>query len=305
MPAREPLFTHTDVKGDLEVTTVYAPSRRGARPVRRVTRSAGAASLAAGAFDQPAHQALSLLHRARACGVQRLSEVAFRKRLAKAAAAPPGGSGGTLAVIDSLIARGIVERRENLDRQGNVQNSFLAVTDAGETLLESLFGPISREPLAELARRIQEHLNSCRRREVEAMLRRQLDLARSGRNPVLDAGDAGSIAFVPRSEGSAYERIVEFFGFIGSRPAGEVWDFKEVSGRLHPGEKDSVKHLEGLRYKIAAVAEGETGLSLEDMGITGVHLLYWVPFHGDLRPDGLRLWGCVPALSTRDIRRVT
>lgn len=269
-----------------------------------MTPAAPVVTLPAGGLDQPARQVLLLLHRARAAGVQRLSEVALRKRLAKVAAAPAGVGGGTLALIDSMIARGVVERQENLDRQGNVQNSFLTVTPAGETLLESLFGPITREPLAELAQRIQGYLDSCRRPEIAAMLGRQLDLVRSGQVPSLDAGETGPLAFMPRTEGSAYEKIIEFFGFIGGRPAGEVWDFKEVSGRLHSGIKDSVKHLDSLRYRIATIAEIETGLSLEEMGVSGAHLLYWVPFHGDLCPDGASLWGSVPALSTRDIRRV-
>ncbi|MGE5484726.1 MAG: DUF2399 domain-containing protein [Ignavibacteriales bacterium] len=303
----------------MEVTTVYVPSRRGARPSRRITRGASAGTPAEPALlavDEPSRRALLLLHRARAREVQRISEPVLRKAIsnavtgAKAAGIAAArtvavGPAGTLALIDSLIAMGVLERHENLDRQGNVRNSFLRVTPAGETILESLFGPISRDSLAELAQRLEEHLQTCQRPEVAALFTRQAGLLRSGRPPALDLGDAGTITFAPRQDDSSYVKIIDFFGFLGSRPQGEVWDYKEISGRLFAGEKDSVKYLEGIRSKIAAVAESEIGLSLEELGVTGAHLLYWVPYHGDLRPDGAIIWGVAPAISTRDIRRVT
>jgi len=314
LPAREPLFTHTDSQGDLEVTTVYVPSRHGARPSRRVTRSAAAGDAVPAAVIVPedsARQVLLLLHRARAKGVQRVSEPALRKTISSAATGattagtPAAGRPGTLAIIDSIIAKGVIERHESLDRQGNVRNSFLMVTSGGDDILESLFGPIVRDSLAELAQCLDEHLRACRRPEIAALLARQVELIRSGRVPALELGDGGSIVFAPRQDNSSYAKIVDFFGFIGSRPPGEVLDYKEISGRLFVGEKDSVKYLEGLRPRIAAVAESEIGLSLEDLGVAGAHLLYWVPYHGDLRPDGAVIWGEAPAISTRDIRRVT
>ena len=240
---------------------------------------------------------LRLLNESRVNGVRRISEAPFRRRLARLA-----GGVATLEIIDSLVQQCIIERDERLDPQGNPVASYLTLTATGDSVLVSVFGPVSAGPFDELARRLEDMLAACKRPAIAEFLGRQLEAARSGGPVCMDTGEDAPLVFTSPSATPGYLKILEFFGFLGARPPEESLEFKEVSGRLNRGERDSVKMLEGLRSTIARVAEADIGVSLDEMGIRGAHLLYWIPFCGDFRPDGHVLWGAVPAISTRDVR---
>lgn len=310
-------FTSTVINGPVEVTTHFRRGRRGARPFKRIIRRAvdtvhaaavdgtvtGAFAAAGGGLRTPSRVnfdktslPLRLLNDVRMRGVRRVAEAPFRARLARA------GVTDSYAVLDSLVSEGIIEREERLDPQGNPTTSYFTLTGLGASWLDSVFGPVQNEPLEELTRLLEGMLDSCKRPAIKEFLERQLDRARSGGPVFLETPDEEPITFTSSSATPGYVRILEFFGFVGAQAPDEPMDFKEVSGSLNRGERDSVKMLESLRTSIAKVAEAELGMSLDDMGIRGAHLLYWIPFCGDLRPDGHVIWGAFPAVSTKDVR---
>lgn len=301
-------FTDTVVEDGVEVTTHFRRGRRGSRPFRRVSRrvpgegseggdKAGLTGIlphdTAGEGTAPA---LRLLNEARIKGVSRISEAPFRRRLAKTV------RGGTLEAVDALVRQGVVERDERLDPQGNAEASYLVLTAAGSSILESVFGPMNGGSLNELARHLQDMLAACRRPVIAEFLGRQLEAVRSGGPVCIEVGEEAPLTFISTAATPNYLKILDFFGFIGARSPDEPLEFKEISGTLYRGERDSVKLLESLRPAIAQVAEFDVGVPLDEMGIRGAHLLYWIPFCGDLRPDGHTVWGTVPAISTRDVR---
>jgi hypothetical protein len=305
VPLREPLFSDTKISGSLEVVTFYNSSRSGAKPVRRVTRrittGASGESRALGAelsSTAGVQDALKLLNESRARGTRRLSENSVRNRLSRRGRKHVN----TQAIIDSLIGLGVLEREETLDRAHTPIRSYLTVTEAGRKHLDAAFGTVPPDPREDLAGRLETYLSECRRPVIRRFLSGQLDAVRSG-GPVFFLQEADSqIDYLSPKASPNYLRILEFFAYLGSQPEGVSLEFKEISGRLHLGERDSVKHLEDLRQSIAQVAESDLGVSLEELGVRGAHLLYWIPFHGDLAVDGQSIWGTVPAISTRDLR---
>lgn len=301
-------FTDTVIQGGAEITTYFRRGRRGSRPFRRVSRKAGSAPEGGIAFgsDQTVRggapgglvsAALRLLNDARVKGVRRTSEASFRKHLARHAEGSP-----TLEIIDSLVRQGIVERDERLDPQGNPLVSYLSLTPDGQSVLDSVFGPVSAGPLDEISRRLKDLLAECRRPVISEFLNRQLDAAVSGGPVSMETGEEAPLTYISPTATPTYLKVLEFFGFVGAHRPGEPLEFKGISGALNHGERDSVKMLEGLRSTIAAVAEFDIGVPLDEMGVRGARLLYWIPFSGDLRPDGNVIWGSVPAISTRDVR---
>jgi hypothetical protein len=292
-------FTDTVIQGALEITTYFRRGRRGSRPFRRVTRRIGSGD-EGGALqaseDKQRMAALRFLNEARAKGVRRMSEASFRGRLARA------GGDYTIALVDAMVSEGIAERDERLDPQGNPLASYLTLTARGDSVLSSVFGPVNTGSLDELARRLEDMLSTCRTPVIAGFLQRQLGAARAGGPVCLETGEDAPFTFISIAATSGYLKVLEFFGFVGAHPPGESLDFKEVSGGINRGERDSVKMLENLRTTIARVAEADIGVPLDELGIRGVHLLYWIPFCGDLRPDGHAIWGSVPAISTRDVR---
>ncbi len=301
MPSREPLFSDTRLSGSLEVVTYYNSSRSGAKPVRRVTRRPSGESHALVAdlsSKAGVHDALRLLNESRTKGTKRLSESSFRNRLSRRGRKQVN----TQAIVDSLIGLGILEREETLDRANTPIRSYLTVTEVGWKHLDAAFGTVPPGPREDLAGRLEKYLSECRRPVIHQFLSRQLDAVRSG-GPVFFLQEVDSqIDYLSPKASRNYLRILEFFAYLGSQPEDVSLEFKEISGRLHLGERDSVKHLESLRGPIAQVAESDLGISLEELGVRGAHLLYWIPFHGGLAVDGQSIWGTVPTISTRDLR---
>lgn len=299
-------FQAVEKHGALDVITTFAPTRHGARPVRRITKKSAISSTPAYRETGFAvDKALELLNKTRIRGTKRLNEAAFRSRLAKALSrTEPSTSVNTFPVIDSLVERGTLEREERFDRQGNVKVSYLSVTPQGNTHLDRLFGPIAEDSFRELELYISTFLRNCQRPIIASFLERQAELARRGGPVALNRDEDSDISYFSMASSPNYVRIIDFFGFVGSQPESQILEFKEISGRLNPTQRDSVKFLENLRADIMQVAESELGVTLEELGIKGTRLLYWIPFHGDLKPEGHALWGTVPALSTRDIRKV-
>jgi|GEM_PF-1409142 hypothetical protein len=240
--------------------------------------------------------ALKILNDVRARGGRRTSETSFRSRLARRSQGIP-----PLEVVDLLVRQGVVERDERLDAQGNPNASYLVLTGAGEKVLDQAFGRVERAPLRWLSSRLRALQTRCRRDEIARFLERQLAMANSGGPVSMVTGEDESMEFISRMASPTYVEVLEFFGYLGSLPPGETVDFKEISGALNRGRRDSVKMLEGLRTTISKVAEWEIGASLESMGVRGARLLYWIPFSGDLRPDGHRIWGLAPSVSTKDV----
>ena len=266
-------FTNTIFEGGVEVTTHFRRGRRGSRPFRRVSRRAvgdgseggnkagGSGTAQQDIAGEGNAAALRVINEARVKGVSRISEAPFRRRLAKIA-----GGAGTLETIDSLLRQGIVERDERLDPQGNPEASFLTLTSVGHSVLESAFGPVSTGPLDEIARRLQDMLTACKRPVIAEFLSRQLEAVRSGGSVCMETGEEAPLTFTSPAATPGYLKILEFFGFIGARPLEESLEFKEVSGGLNRGERDSVKMLESLRPTIAQVAEFDIGVPLDEMG---------------------------------------
>lgn len=296
-------FTNTLVSDGVEITTCYRRSRRGARPYRRISRRAdmggeggGSESADDRGWTSTVMSALKILNDVRARGGQRAAETSLRSRLARRS---EGMS--PMAVVDLLVRKGVVERDERLDPQGSPVASYLTLTAAGEKVLDCVCGEVERAPFRWLSSRLCALQSKCKREYIAGFLKKQLAMAESGGPVYMETGEDGGLTFFSQAASPTYVQVLEFFGYVGARPAGETLDFKEISGALNRGRRDSVKMLEGLRSVISNVAEWEIGVSLESMGVRGARLLYWIPFSGDLRPDGHRIWGLAPAISTKDI----
>jgi hypothetical protein len=269
---------------------------RTARVSVELAREVGSESSDDGGWTGRAMSALKILNDVRARGGRRTSETSFRSRLARRSEGIP-----PVETVDLLVRKGVVERDERLDPQGNPSASYLILTGAGERVLDQVCGGIERAPLRWLSSRLRALKAGSRRDDIACFLEKQLAMADSGGPVSMAISEDESMEFISRAASPAYVEVLEFFGYLGSLQAGETVDFKEISGALNKGRRDSVKMLEGLRTTISKVAEWEIGASLESMGVRGARLLYWIPFSGDLRPDGHRIWGVAPSISTKDV----